>query len=121
MYIVRRVGAALLVALAVGVWFGMAPEASDHRSDVTAIEADDDANNARADGAPQQAVVNGWTTTAYLRLLSTQLDEVSAADTQDERPGAMLGLCVVGIALMAATSTGGRGMQAPAILNDRPS
>ncbi|NPC42946.1 hypothetical protein [Nocardioides sp. zg-1230] len=63
--------AALVAVLA--VWaYTAAPEGgafADARSD---IESMDDANNARTEGAPQQEVVNGWTTIEYLNLLSTQ-------------------------------------------------
>src|SRR4051794_2615515 len=107
MNVVRRVGALALVVAAVGVWFGLnptGPTALDHGSPRADIESTDSANNARAEGAPQQTVVNGWTTNDYLALLSTQLDEASAPPEQDLRPAAMLGLCVVGIALIALTS-----------------
>jgi hypothetical protein len=107
--IARRVGAAALVLAALGVWFGMQPETDDapnYANDVAAIEASDDANNEIADGAPQQEVVNGWTTTAYLSLLSKQAEEAAAPAPRDDRPAAMLGLCVAGIALLAATTPG---------------
>lgn len=104
MDIVRRIGAVALLAAAVAVWFGMAPESPDHSVKISSIESGDDANNALTEGAPQQTVVNGWTNLEYLRLISKQMDEASSAPVRDDRPEAMLGLCVAGIALLALTS-----------------
>ena len=112
MHIARRVGALVLVAAAVAVWFGLAPsddDAPNHRSDRAAIESSDDGNNALTSGAPQQEVVNGWTTIAYLKLVSEQLDDNAAPEATDERPAAMLGLCVIGIGLLAATTQPAQG------------
>jgi hypothetical protein len=110
MVIARRAGALLLVLGALTVWFGMTPDSDsdpDHRADVAAIESEDDSNNAMADGAPQQTVVNGWTAINYQRLLSEQMDEASSSQVRDDRPTAMLGLCVAGIALIAFTARDG--------------
>ncbi|WP_157719907.1 hypothetical protein [Microlunatus sagamiharensis] len=90
----------ILLLAAAAVWFGMAPEAPDPASTIAVIERTDDANNANASGAPQQAVVNGWTTIDYLRLLAQQSD---AASARQDRSTAMLTLCVAGIALLALT------------------
>lgn len=106
MVIARRVGALALLLGALGVWFGMAPTDEsdpDHSSDVAQIESDDDTNNAAASGAPQQTVVNGWTAINYQRLASEQMDEASSSEIGDDRPAAMLGLGVAGIALIAFT------------------
>lgn len=106
MILVRRIGATILIVAALAVWFGMAPDsdaAPNNSSAVASIEAEDDANNALAEGAPQQTVVNGWTTINYLNLLSEQVDEAAAPETGDQRTTAMLGLCVLGIALIAFT------------------
>lgn len=110
MTLIRRLGAVTLLAAVIAVWFGMAPEVPNHASQIARIEATDDSNNARTAGAPQQAVVNGWTTIEYLQLLAQQSDELASASVRDDRPGAMLGLCVAGIALLALTS----GTAAPA-------
>lgn len=105
--IIRHVGAVVLVAAAATVWFTMEPEAPatlDHSVEAAAIEVEDDANNELTDGAPQQTVVNGWTTNAYLALISSQMDAASRPAPRDDRPAAMLGLCVVGIAFLIATT-----------------
>ena len=108
--LIRRVGALVLVGAAVYIWFAKAPATpatADHRAAVAAIERQDDADNGRTQGAPQQAVVNGWTTNAYLRLISGQLaaDDARQA-SRDARPAALLVLGVLGIALLAFTSPG---------------
>lgn len=105
--IIRWVGAVILVAAAVTVWFALqpkAPENFDHSAEAAAIEVEDDANNDLTGGAPQQAVVNGWTANAYLALISRQIDAADAPAPRDDRPAAMLGLCVLGIALLMATT-----------------
>lgn len=104
MDMVRRIGAVALLAAAIAVWFGMAPDSPDNSKLISSIESGDDANNTIAEGAPQQAVVNGWTNLEYLHLISKQLDEASSAEVRDDRPEAMLGLCVAGIALLALTN-----------------
>jgi hypothetical protein len=94
---VRRIGALILAVAAIGIFFGMAPES--HASDVSAIMMADSADQARAQGAPQQTVVNGWTTRNLLELISQQLDA-----NQDPRPAALLTLAVLGLALYIFTS-----------------
>lgn len=96
----RRWGAVVLLLAALAVWFGMAPESADPAATRDEIETTDEANNVRAEGAPQQAVVNGWTELDYSALISEQL-ETSAAEAA--RSTAMLGLGVAGICLLAAT------------------
>jgi hypothetical protein len=107
--LIRRVGALVLVAAALFIWFGKAPHPS-HGINPTgvaaAIEAQDNANNARTAGAPQQAVVNGWTSNDYLRLISKQLDTNRYGPVRDVRPAELLVLGVFGIALLAFTSPG---------------
>ena len=112
MTIIRRVGAVVLLAAGVAVWFGLAPqevETPDNESSRDSINETDDGNNILTDGAPQQSVVNGWTTIDYLELLSEQLDEAAAHDEDmaDQRPAALLGLCLAGICLIAATPSAG--------------
>jgi hypothetical protein len=102
--LLRRFGAVALLVAAIAVWFGMAPDVPNHASGIAGIEAINDSNNARTEGAPQQTVVNGWTTIDYLQLLAEQSDEMASASVRDDRPGAMLGLCVAGIALLALTT-----------------
>jgi hypothetical protein len=130
--LIRRIGALALVAAALFVWFSMAPEAPkklDHGSAVAAIESEDDGNNVLASGAPQQAVVNGWTSNDYLKLISEQLDaNGSRQQVRDVRPSALLVLGVAGIALIAFTSPGpwrparstGPGPSAPVATRTQP-
>jgi len=90
--LLRRLGAFALLVAAIAIWFGMAPDVPNQASKIASIEATDDANNARAEGAPQQTVVNGWTTIEYLQLLAQQSDELASASVRDDRPGAMLAI-----------------------------
>lgn len=94
-----RIWALLLAVAAIAIWFGMAPNKSyaHLRSN---IEQTNDANNASTEGAPQQEVVNGWTTIEYLRLLSIQQEE------SDNRRDALFLLAVVGGTVGAASWRG---------------
>jgi hypothetical protein len=94
-----RIAAALaLAAVAVGVWFDTAPSDNSFASERSSIEAMDDANNLRAEGAPQQEVVNGWTTIEYLNLLSEQQEQ------SNNRLDALLLLALLGGSVALATS-----------------
>jgi len=68
-------------------------------------------NNGNASGAPQQQVVNGWTTNDWLELISEQLNEISrvGAPTSgvDNRVARLLLLLVLGACLDWST----RGVQ----------
>lgn len=104
--IFRRVGFSVLALAAVVIFFAGRPdsvEVNDHSFSRISIESDDDANNSRTQGAPQQQVVNGWTTNAYLRLISQQLDQVGALVPIDERPAALLLLGVLALTLQFGT------------------
>jgi hypothetical protein len=82
----------------------MAPESSnaEYRADISAALADDKINNTSTQGAPQQAVVNGWTAKDLLTVIASEGAE------QDQRPAALLALAVIGLAGGIATSTGSR-------------
>lgn len=100
---VRRLGALVLTAAAIAVWFVLAPEPVDAKGNAAEVEAIlemAELNNDEAEGAAQQDVVNGWATRDLLALLSGQIDK----DRTDERPAALLGLLVLGAALALATS-----------------
>lgn len=121
MAIVRKVGAAVLLVAAVWVWFNLSPAVQpDHRGARSSINAEDDLNNANTEGAPQQAVVNGWTNLQYEELISKQLDTNASAGLRDDRPPAMLGLCVAGIALIALTTPGPMTVSPGASSSPRP-
>lgn len=83
------------------LWFGMAPDSREASFEEAISEAllVDTANNARTEGAPQQAVVNGWTAKDLLTVIARE-----GAQPSDERPAALLVLVVVGIAGMIAMS-----------------
>lgn len=48
------------------------PSASTYASLISAVLADDAANNLRTEGAPQQTVVNGWTARDLLTVIAKQ-------------------------------------------------
>jgi hypothetical protein len=124
--IVRKVGATLLAVAAIAVWFLMAPaeaktpvvqtqeQVSDRSREIASVLADYELNEARTQGAPQQAVVNGWVTKDLLTIMAEQLNEaltradvpppVAPATPNDERIPALVGLLVLGLALAVATS-----------------
>src|SRR5690606_24931291 len=61
---VRMIGSAIIVALAMITAFALAPQTdadSGSTADRFVVWSDDEANQARTQGAPQQTVVNGWT------------------------------------------------------------
>ena len=105
MLLIRRIGAVMLVVAAVIVIFAFKPDDPDHSAARDDISSTASLNNASAEGAPQQAVVNGWEHSDYLKLISRQLDESSTARARDDRPLLLLALCVAGIALIAFTTT----------------
>ena len=63
--------ASFIAVLAI-FWFAASPEEAPFADTRDEIESIDDLNNESTEGAPQQEVVNGWTTIEYLNLLSTQ-------------------------------------------------
>lgn len=101
MVLVRRVGAVVLALAALIVCFAMAPSSEDFQSQVSAVMADDDLNQRRAEGAPQQAVVNGWVARDLLQIIARQLDS-----PHDHRPAALLTIAVLGLALYIFTTGG---------------
>ena len=107
--LVRWIGLGVLAVVAVITFVVATPgdvKGVDNSAMITLIEADHDANNARADGAPQQQVVNGWTTHSYLTLLSSQLDEIASTNPPvDHRTPALLLILVLAATLHFATSS----------------
>lgn len=96
---IRLVGSLLIGALAVLSFALLGPSTENHAAERILIWADDSANQDRTQGAPQQAVVNGWTGNELLDLISSQLDE---AAQPDHRPAALLtlGVLLIGLGLM---------------------
>ena len=126
MIIFRRVGAAILAAAAIAVWFLMAPaepqtpdvqtqeQVSDRSREIASALADYELNEGRTQGAPQQAVVNGWVAKDLLAIIAEQQnDALTRADIpppvppvvpNDERIPALIGLLVIGLTLALATA-----------------
>jgi hypothetical protein len=126
MIIVRRVGAIVLVAAAVAIWLLMAPKepampvvqvqepVSDRSLDIRQALSEYKQNDARTQGAPQQAVVNGWVTKDLFSIMAEQQNEALVRDAvpipltpvapHDERIPALVGLLVVGLALALFTA-----------------
>jgi hypothetical protein len=124
--IVRRTGAVVLVLAALAVWLFMAPTepvmphvevqgtVTDRSYDIAQALSDDEANEARTQGAPQQTVVNGWTARDLLTIIAKQQNEALTRDAvptpltpivpNDQRIPALLGLVVLGAALAMFTS-----------------
>jgi hypothetical protein len=101
---VRRIGAVVLTIAAIAVWLGMAPTPDDdadvYPTRITAALAADTENNKSTQGAPQQAVVNGWTARDLLTVIA---QEGAAKEPRDQRPGALLVLVIMGLGLGLAT------------------
>ena len=129
MQLARQIGLAAIGIGAIAVWFLLAPTEPDpvtgfdptSRTYMDLIEtalSDYDANNARADSAPQQQVVNGWVTKDLLTIISFQntdlLDAVgglgdqnataSSLAVRDDRVPALLVLVVAAIAWFGITA-----------------
>lgn len=106
MVLVRNIGGVILGVVALVVFFAMAPEGSfeddvSRDSVVDSVMSEDSLNSATTDSAPQQQVVNGWTSRDLLEIIAR---EQVAPPEQDERPAALLLLGALGVALHLATS-----------------
>ena len=97
MDIARRVGAALLIVAAIGIWFGMAPDAGGYEDDVKSVLREATLNEVTADSAPQQQVVNGWAAKDLLAIIARE-----QADA-DQRQTALTVLLIVGVGLALVT------------------
>ncbi|WP_148574810.1 hypothetical protein [Nocardioides caldifontis] len=127
----RRVGALVLAVGAIAVWFGLEPEESstgtaDYSSEIADAMDRYEMNNAMADSAPQQEVVNGWVTKDLLEVIATAENASLSPETapRDDRVAAELLLVVLGLALIALTAQGGpttRGADAAASAPVAPS
>jgi hypothetical protein len=122
----RKIGAVVLAIAAVAVWFAMAPdqpatpvaqaqeEVRDRSSEIQRALSDYEANDALTQGAPQQAVVNGWIARDLLTVIAEQQNDAltrtevptpaSPVVPNDERIPALVALLVVGLALALATA-----------------
>lgn len=111
MLLVRRFGALILAAAAVAVWFVLEPEQTsgntpNYSSEISSVMADYEANNAMADSAPQQEVVNGWVAKDLLEVIAEAQNAALSPESapRDDRIPAELLLVVLGIALLAVTT-----------------
>ncbi|SOC46718.1 hypothetical protein SAMN05660748_0413 [Blastococcus aggregatus] len=126
MIVLRRIGAAILAAAAIAIWFLMAPsepqepevqtqeQVTDRDREIANALTDYELNEGRTQGAPQQTVVNGWVAKDLLAIIAEQQNEALTRDevpppaplivSDDERIPALIGLLVVGLALAMATS-----------------
>jgi hypothetical protein len=106
-YTLRRIGAAVLIVAAFGVWFGMKPAsantATSYRAAVTAALATDASNTTSAIGAARQAVVEGRTARDLLTIIANEAASAQPLPA-DERPAALLTLLAIGLGLGLATS-----------------
>ena len=96
---VRRIGAVVLAAAALGVLFGLAPKTAVTASDISIVMLGDEVNQESADPAPKQTVVNGWTARDLLELIAKQ-----GVASNDPRSAALLTLAVLALCLGIATS-----------------
>lgn len=110
MKVVRIVGFAVLVAVGVGIYVGLAP--SSTKGDVSSALATAKVNELSADSAPQQQVVNGWAAKDLLAVVARQ--------EPDNRVPALLLLGTVAVAWGFVTMSpsggpGGLGNGGPAV------
>jgi len=96
MGIARKVGATLLIAAALGIWFGMSPDTGEYDRQISAALSEAQLNELTAESAPQQQVVNGWVTRDLLEIIARQ------QAGSDARQAALTTLLIVtiGIALI---------------------
>lgn len=111
MLLFRRVGALILAIAAVAVWFLLEPEETsadtpNFSSAISSAVESYEANNALADSAPQQEVVNGWVAKDLLEVIAkaenASLSPKSAP--RDDRIPAELLLVVLGVAFLMLTT-----------------
>jgi hypothetical protein len=118
----RVAGFGVLAVSAAAVWFLMAPappaaaqfdlSVRDYARLINVALDDHDANEARADSAPKQQVVNGWVARDLLTIIAWQQTDllealgslgdqnssvVSAVAVRDDRVPALLGLVVLAL------------------------
>jgi hypothetical protein len=105
-------GVALFVLMAIAIPLGLVgptkPDTAGYNSAVSAALRDADTNESTAQGAPQQAVVNGW--------LARDLMEIQIKQNNDELVLLHLGVVVLIGALLAIVIAGG----AAARINRQP-
>lgn len=138
MQLARQIGLAVIAVAAIAVWFVIAPSEPDpvsafdpnsktYTNLIDATLDDYEANNDRADSAPQQQVVNGWVAKDLLMIMAYQntdlLDAVGGLGDQnatastlavrDDRTPALLVLVVVAVAWFGITAPMAKRQDAP--------
>ena len=125
MFAARRWSLGVIAVLAIGVFLLMEPDPpaegslsltpTNYQTLINVALSDNEANDARADSAPQQQVVNGWVTRDLLHIqaleLADLLDTVSQENAQsqlvaanDPRVAALLALAVLAICVIGITT-----------------
>jgi hypothetical protein len=136
---IRRIGLALLSFAALAVFFFMEPEppeegslnlsATNYQALIDAAIEDYDANDAFAESAPQQQVVNGWVARDLLQIQARQLADVLDALTQETESGdlvattdprvpALLVIATLAICLIGFTAESARRIETFASASD---
>lgn len=100
---IRRIGAVILAVAAIIVFFALAPKGGVSTGDIAGVMAGDAIDQATADSAPKQTVVNGWTARDLLELIAKQ-----GVAAHDPRPAALLLIGVLALCLFLATSVAAR-------------
>jgi hypothetical protein len=124
----RRIGLGVIAVAAVFVYFVMEPDPPDESAVnlsptnysrlVETAMSDYEANDALADSAPQQQVVNGWVARDLLQIQTLAIADLLDAVTEENRSGqlvtsadprtpALVGLAVLAICLIGITSQNG--------------
>ena len=107
---IRTAGFIAISIATAAVWFALAPPAVDTEAETVGLSgldyvdlvdqalADGVLNESRAESAPQQQVVNGWTARDLLSIIAlAQADTLSAVTTRDDRTPALIGLAALAV------------------------
>jgi hypothetical protein len=109
MSLVRRIGFGVLAGLAVVVWLTLGPSSARsvpaYEQAIAAANSSYETNNAAADSAPQQEVVNGWFSRDMQTIMAKQNNELLKEGT-DRRIPALLLLGLLTFCLHGLTSSG---------------
>ena len=94
---IRRIGLLVLSVAAIAIFLLMEPDrpeqgssslsATSYQSLIDLAMSDYDANDALAESAPQQQVVNGWVARDLLQIQARQLTDILDALTQENESG----------------------------------
>jgi hypothetical protein len=115
MKVFRQAVAAVLLLVAVAFVVGPivvgSADTSAYQDRLDAIDSEDALNNLRTEGAPQQQVVNGWTTISLLELQAQQQNDI--LDLQSRQLALLLVIALlVGWSVLSQRDLAGNGGQA---------